>query len=80
MRFTVIWSLAAQNQLAELWMNSANRNAVTAAQYRIDQILQIDPEQQGVLFYGDYLLVVPPLRVVYRVNRDDMQVVVEMVW
>jgi len=80
MRFTVIWSLVPQNQLAELWVNAANRNAVTQAAHQIDQILQTDPEQQGVPFYGDYLLVVPPLRVVYRVNADDAQVVIEMVW
>ena len=80
MRFTVIWSQVAQNQLAELWLNAADRNAVTQASHQIDQLLAIDPDQQGDDFYGDWLLVVPPLQVVYRIVTDDMQVVIDWVW
>jgi hypothetical protein len=80
MRFTVIWSQVAQNQLAELWMNATDQSAVTRASHRIDQLLAIDPDQQGDDFYGDWLLVVPPLQVVYRIVTDDMQVVIDWVW
>lgn len=80
MRFTVVWSLIALDQLAELWLNAADRNAVTIAQYLTDQFLLIDPDTQGVPFFGDRLLVVPPLRVLFSINVMDMQVVVEQVW
>lgn len=80
MRFTVIWSPLAQCQLAELWLRAADRNAVTAAQYQIDQLLLVDPDTRGVPFFGNRLLVVPPLRVLYSINVMDMQVVVEQVW
>ena len=62
------------------WLNASDRNAVTLAQARIDQLLTTDPEQHGVDFYGDRLLVEPPLQVVYRINIADMQVVIEAVW
>ena len=80
MRFTVIWSQAAQSQLAELWVNATDRNAVTRASHQIDQLLAIDPDQQGIDFYGDWLLVVTPLQVVYRIIPADMQVVIDRVW
>jgi plasmid stabilization system protein ParE len=80
MRFTVIWSLIAEDQLAELWLNAADRNAVSAAQHQIDQLLRIDPDTQGSPYFGDRVLIVSPLRAVFSINVMDMQVVVEMVW
>lgn len=62
MRFTVIWSVIALDQLTELWLNAADQNAVTAAQHQIDQLLLVDPDTQGVPFFGDRLLIVPPPR------------------
>jgi hypothetical protein len=70
----------AQDQLTDLWLNSTNRNLVTRASHQIDHLLSTDPDRQGVAFYGDRLLVVPPLQVVYRIDTDDMQVVIEMIW
>jgi hypothetical protein len=80
MRFTVVWSLIAEDQLAELWVNATDRNAVTLAQHQIDQLLRVDPDTQGAAFFGDRILVVAPLTVVFSINVMDMQVVVEMVW
>ena len=80
MRFTVIWSQDALDQLADLWTASTNRNAVTAAQHQVDQILRVDPDTQGVPFYGDRLLFVAPLHVAFSVNRMDMIVEVFDVW
>lgn len=80
MRFTVIWSPVAEDQLTELWLHATDRNAVTRAQHQIDQLLRIDPDRQGVPFFGDRLLVALPLRAVFSINWMDMQVVVERVW
>ena len=80
MRFTVIWSPFALDQLADLWLNAQDRNAVTTAQYQIDQLLLIDPDLQGIPFFGDRALSVPPLRVRFTINPDDMIVEVLDVW
>ncbi len=80
MPFTVVWLPAALQQLADIWNSATDRNAVTRAASRVDAILRIDPESKGVDFYGDRLLVLPPLHIVYRVLPDDMQVEVLQVW
>lgn len=77
MRFTVVWTRAALGQLADAWTRAADRAAVTLAAAEIDRILLADPEQKGVAFYGDRLLVVPPLQAVFTVHADDMLVRVE---
>jgi len=50
---------------------------VTDAVTRIDRILRTDPSVKGLDFYGDRLLVVVPLAVVYVVKNEDR--VVEIV-
>jgi plasmid stabilization system protein ParE len=80
MRFTVIWTQSALDSLADLWNHSLNRNAITVAQHIIDQLLKNDPYEKGVDFYGDRLLVVPPLQVIFSLNDLDMQVVIHTVW
>lgn len=80
MRFTVIWSQFAQDQLALLWLSTADRTAVTTAQHQVDQLLRVDPDQQGVPFFGSRLLLVSPLHVLFTINWMDMQVEVYDVW
>ena len=80
MRFTVIWSLSAEDQLTELWLNATDRNAVTAAQHQVDQLLRVDPDTQGIPFFGNRLLLLAPLHVAYAINWADMQVEVYDVW
>jgi len=80
MPFTVVWLLDALDQLAERWMASSQRDAITAATSTIDAVLGTNPDQQGVDFYGDRLLVAPPLHAVFRVKPDDMIVEVTQVW
>ena len=80
MRFTVIWSQFAQDQLADLWVNASDRNAITAAQHRIDQLLLIDADTQGIPFFGGRLLLVAPLHVLFTINLMDMQVEIYDVW
>ena len=38
-RYTVVWVRSAQDELAELWLEAADRNAVTTAAQAIDQEL-----------------------------------------
>jgi hypothetical protein len=80
MRYTVIWTPDALDQLADVWLRATNRNAVTRAAYHIDQILRDDPGTKGVDFYGDRLLVVTPLQVIFVIRPDDRLVEVQQVW
>jgi hypothetical protein len=80
MRYTVVWTPDAQDQLTTVWLQATDRRAVTQAAHRVDPLLQTDPDSRGVDFYGDRLLVVPPLRVMFVVQSDTRTVEVRMVW
>ena len=80
MRFTVVWTPAALNQLADIWNRATDRAAVTAAAYQVDILLRDDPDIQGTDFYGDRYLVVQPIHVVFSINHLDMQVEIQLVW
>jgi plasmid stabilization system protein ParE len=71
MPFTVVWLPTAQDALADIWVHSADRQAVADAANRIDRALRLKPEslgrpQQGYRVYAD-----PPLIVAYQVLPDD---------
>jgi len=61
-------------------MGATDRNAVRTAADQVDSILAVDPEAKGEEFYGDRLLVVGPLHVVFTVSPDDRLVQVLRVW
>ena len=44
MRYTVIWTDPAEQNLAAVWMAAPDRNAVTSAANIVDQLLAEDPE------------------------------------
>ena len=41
--FEVWWSIPARGQLASIWADSPDRNAITGAVHSIDQWLRNDP-------------------------------------
>jgi hypothetical protein len=45
--FTVEWLPDALRELASLWLQAVDRNAVTAAQEEADRLLAQDPEGNG---------------------------------
>lgn len=45
--YRVRWTRKASNQLAAIWTDAMDQNAVTIASHRIDQALASDPENQG---------------------------------
>lgn len=69
--YTVVWHEKALDDLAGIWITSDHQQAVTDAVTRIDRILRTDPSVKGLDFYGDRLLVVVPLAVVYVVKNED---------
>jgi hypothetical protein len=81
MNFTVVWRPSALRDLADVWTNAPDRNAVTAASRAIDLRLGRDPLSQGEAREGNLrILFVPPLAVIYQVEPDDCRVTVLDVW
>ena len=71
-RCTVVGVESAQNELAELWMDDPDRDAITAAAHAIDQELAADPQNKGVdLSEGLRAIFSPPLRALFTVRDDD---------
>jgi hypothetical protein len=71
MRFTVVWLPSALNELAALWVRSADRQAVSDAANRIDQALRRDPANKGRAYQGFRVLVELPLAAAFQVLPDD---------
>jgi hypothetical protein len=81
MSYTVVWKPEAERRLAQLWLDAADRNAVTQAAHQIDQRLRIGPEDAGESRPGGRrLLLVSPLGVLFRVIPQDRLVRVLTVW
>jgi hypothetical protein len=72
MRYTVVWKRFAEAQLADIWNNSDDRSAVTAAANAIDQTLKIDPVLRGEIDSGAVRVFIQrPLLVRYLVIEGD---------
>jgi hypothetical protein len=80
MGFTVTWRPSAVHDASELWLAARQRRTIADAINRIDVLLAADPQRVGEEFYGDRLLVVPPIHVTYVVHLDDRRVDVEQIW
>ncbi len=79
-RFTVVWVKSAEDDLAELWIASNDRNVVAAATLEIDRQLTTQPRLKGeAVSEGLRALNVPPLRVLFSVTDDDRLVEVSVV-
>ena len=75
MNFTVTWLPQALTELADAWTTAPDRNAVTAASYRIDHRLAADPPNEGESRGGiERITFDPPLRVLFRVFEADRTV------
>jgi plasmid stabilization system protein ParE len=73
--YRVRWRKLARNQLAEIWLASTDRNAVSAAAHHVDQMLARDPmacsESRD---RGRRVVFVGPLTVFFRIIEDDKKV------
>jgi plasmid stabilization system protein ParE len=69
MSFVVNWSRRAEDELADLWVNAQDRNAVTAAANEIERLLARDPLGVGESrVRGQRILFAPPLGALYHVD------------
>jgi plasmid stabilization system protein ParE len=79
-RFTVVWSDDALDQLAEIWLNALDRDAVNNATDLVDAQLLYDPQTKGdAVSEGLRTLNVRPLHVLFSVADEDRLVHVVLV-
>jgi hypothetical protein len=81
MKFTVIYRLSAENQLAELWNGAPDRGAITRAADEIDRRLAKDPHREGESrTETTRILFVRPLAVLFEISDADRMVHVLRFW
>jgi hypothetical protein len=80
MRYTVVWSQSAHARLAELWLASSDRRALTIAADEIDRRLARDPLRDSIAQgTRTRAIELPPLLVLFTIDDGDMKVLVERV-
>ncbi len=77
-RYTVLWSQQAENELAVLWIDYQNRHEITLDADRIDADLCEDAHLKGLAMTRNLrILSRSPLTVYFRIDRGDRKVLVE---
>ena len=72
MRFTVSWDEAAEQSLAELFLDAGDRFEIRAAADWIDENLQTQPDRIGHYVHEGLLgLQRSPLKVLYSLSLED---------
>ena len=72
MKYTVVWTDAAQDELADIWIQASDRRAVTTAANEVDRELNIDAHLKGQALGGSRrALHIPPLLISFEVSPDD---------
>ena len=81
MNYRIVWKPEAEKRLTTIWLDAADRQAVTDAARMIDWRLSHDPKSQGEgRDAGRRILFVPPLGVIFKVNSRTKTVHVVTVW
>lgn len=81
MKYTVIWTTKARDELAEIWLQALDRADVTFAADRIEKALKRMPNQIGEsLFDTVRSYEIDPLAVEYEVIDEDRIVNVLSIW
>lgn len=77
MKWTVVYQPSANDDLAEIWMNSVDRQAVSDAIDAVEAELARRPLEIGESRAGNMRLIIqPPLLMFYDVVPDDLRVTV----
>ena len=81
MSYEVIWRRAAENELAAIWMNSGDRDAVTRASAILDRLLEDEGPNAGESRIGYWRIVhEAPLGIYFFAGRNNPKVIVIHVW
>jgi plasmid stabilization system protein ParE len=81
MKYTVLWTHDAEEDLGDIWIDAYDRNAITQATHRMDQALRNDPHLQRESREGNVRIVFEsPLAAHIEVAQEDRKVFVITVW
>ncbi len=81
MKYQVAWSLAAERQLAELWLDGELRPQLAALAATLDARLSRDAHEVGESRLGLRRIVhEPPLGAIFRCDEADRRVIVLYLW
>ena len=81
MIFTVVWKYGAEAELAQTWLDSDDRQAITAAANQMEQTLrERGPACGRKLTDTARVLVVPPLAAAFTASVPDRLVTVLSIW
>jgi hypothetical protein len=72
--YTVTWVPSARATLATLWIEAADRQAVTDSSDRIDEESKVDAPRKGIPFGQLRAYYDDPLAVLYEVDPGDCMV------
>jgi hypothetical protein len=79
MRWMVTFDDAATDELATIWLNAADRKAVTKAAAALERELRDDPDVKGKPHFGGRAIRQNPLTFYYDLIPDDCLVRVTQV-
>ena len=81
MSYTVLWRPSAERDLAQIWIDAADRNQVSKAADAVEQELRRDPltvgESRG---HVTRIATESPLTILFDVFVEDRKVIVWDVW
>ena len=81
MKYSVVWVHTAEKSLANIWIESADRSAVTSAARQIDLALETDPTDVGESRDGNHRVAFePPLACTFSIHPAAKLVRVLRVW
>jgi hypothetical protein len=81
MSFSVVWRPEAEDELARVWTDAADRNAVSAAADSFDTAVAVDPFDVGEgLDWPTRIAFVDPLAFIFDVVPQSRKVLVKTVW
>jgi hypothetical protein len=81
MKYTVIWSREAEDDLAELWLDADKRAEITTASQLVDSELREDAHLLGERRYGRFrVLYSDPIAVDFEIRVEDRIARVLAVW
>ncbi len=81
MTFDVFWSSRAEQELAGVWLDAADRNRISSAALEIERRLLVSPAAEGESRpHGRRILFAPPLAAVFLVDQTAREVWGLHVW
>ena len=81
MKFSVLWTPAAERDLADIWLNAPDREAIRSAADTLDSLLRLDAHLRGESRHESLrILLAAPLGIDFDVDQENRTVWVLRVW